>query len=160
METVNQEKNAATNNGDSKTFTQEEVNDIVNDRLARERKKYEGIDLDVLKAKAQKLDEIEEANKSELEKANERANTLEAELAEIKKKNEIREIREKVAADLNIPVKLLTETTEEACIAQAEAIKAFADPKYPEVKDGGEVRTPQSTDTRTQFADWANTVFN
>ncbi len=160
METVNQEKNATTENEEVKTFTQEEVNGIVNDRLARERKKYEGIDIDSLKEKAQKFDELEEANKSELEKANERVSTLEAELAEIKQIQAVKDIRQKVATDLNIPVALLTETTEEACIAQAEAIKAYANPKYPEVKDGGEVHTVQSTDTKTQFADWANTVFN
>ena len=49
-ETVNQE--TATKEVETKTFTQEEVNGIVNDRLARERKKYEGIDLEALKSKA------------------------------------------------------------------------------------------------------------
>lgn len=108
METVNQEKNVVAENEEVKTFTQEEVNGIVNDRLARERKKYEGVDLDSLKAKAQKYDELEEANKSELEKANERANTLEAELNEIKRVQAIKDIRQKVATDMNIPVALLT----------------------------------------------------
>lgn len=160
METVNQEKNVVAENEEVKTFTQEEVNGIVNDRLARERKKYEGVDLDTLKAKAQKYDELEEANKSELEKANERANTLEAELNEIKRVQAIKDIRQKVATDMDIPVTLLTETTEEGCIAQAEAIKAYANPKYPEVRDGGEAHAVQSNDTRTQFADWANQAFN
>ena len=70
-ETVNQETA-------SKTFTQEEVNAIVADRLDRERKKYEGFD--ELKEKATKFDEMEEAQKSELQKVTERADALAKEL--------------------------------------------------------------------------------
>lgn len=50
-----------------KTFTQEDVDRVVGERLAREREKYS--DHEELKAAAEKLKEIEEANKSELEKA-------------------------------------------------------------------------------------------
>ena len=41
-----------TNDTAVKTFTQEEVNAILGERLAREREKYEGINLEELKAKA------------------------------------------------------------------------------------------------------------
>lgn len=54
-----------------KSFNQSDVDKIVQDRLARERAKFG--DYDDLKAKATKFDELEAANKSELEKANERA---------------------------------------------------------------------------------------
>ncbi len=54
----------------SKTFTQEDLDRIVAERLRRERDKHS--DYDELKAKAGKLDELEAANKSELEKLNER----------------------------------------------------------------------------------------
>ena len=57
-ETVKQEE--------SKTFTQDELNAIVSDRLKREREKY--ADYESLKEKATKLDEIEEASKTELQK--------------------------------------------------------------------------------------------
>lgn len=40
----------ANTNTEAKTFTQEEVNQIVQDRLFKERKKYDGIDLDKMKA--------------------------------------------------------------------------------------------------------------
>ena len=60
-ETGNQEVTAV-----EKTFTQSELDSIVADRLRRERSKYEGFD--EIKAKADKLDEIEAANKTELEK--------------------------------------------------------------------------------------------
>jgi len=143
-----------------KTFTQEEVNGIVNERLARERKKYEGVDLDELKRKAQELDQIEEANKSELEKANERANSLQAELESLKKANEVRAMREKVASETGVPMNLLTAETEEECTEQANAIKAFAIPtSYPSVKDGGEVQNIGKVSTKQQFAEWANKAF-
>lgn len=56
-----------------RTFTAEYVDKIVQDRLARDRALRPGIptDYDDLKAKAAKFDEIEAANKSELEKLQE-----------------------------------------------------------------------------------------
>lgn len=157
QETVNQEQ--ATKEVEVKTFTQEEVNGIVNDRLARERKKYEGIDLEALKSKAAKFDEMEEANKTELEKANDRANALQAELDNIRKANEVNAMREQVAKEIGIPANLLTGNSEEECKEQAEAIKAFANPSgYPAVRDGGEPQTMSKKSARDEFAAWANTI--
>lgn len=157
-ETVNQE-NATNNTQEPKTFTQEEVNGIVNDRLARERKKYEGIDLEALKSKAAKFDKLEEESKTELQKATERAEKLQAELDGIKKANEVKSIREKVAEEMAIPVSLLTADTEEECREQASAINAFAKPSaYPQVRDGGEPRNLNKNATRDDFAKWAQQV--
>ena len=50
-------------------FTQQELDALIRDRLARERSKYS--DYDDLKDKAAKADEYEEAQKSELQKAQE-----------------------------------------------------------------------------------------
>ena len=128
-----QENNAE---GQNRTFTQEELNAIVGKRLAEEKSKF--ADYEDLKAKASKFDEMEEANKSELQKATERANALETELNGLKKAEEVRVMRENVAKETGIPSNLLTGTTEEECKAQAEAIKAYAQPSgYPKVKDGG-----------------------
>lgn len=146
METVNQE----TTNNEEKTFTQEEVNQMIGERLAREKSKYTE-----LEAKAQKYDEIEEKSKTELQKATEKANALQAELDGIKKANSIRELREKVAKEKNIPASLLTGETEEECTAQADAILSFAKPNaYPVVKDSGEVRGTGKKSTRDQFKEW------
>ena len=148
-ETVKQE--VAT---EERTFTQDELNAIVSDRLKRAESKYE--DYEELKAKAEKLDKIEEENKSELERATERAQALEAELDGIKKANEVRNIRQKVAEETGVPVSLITGDTEEECKAQAEAINAYAKPTgYPAVKDGGEVHQVGKPTTREQFAQWA-----
>ena len=57
-----------------KTFTQEDLDRFFKDRLKRERDKY--ADYADLKAAAAKLTEIEEANKTELEKATEKLAAL------------------------------------------------------------------------------------
>ena len=157
-ETVNQEAIES-----EKTFTQQELDAIVSDRLKRERAKYEGFE--DLKAKAEKLDAIEEASKTELQKATERAQALETELNSLKKAESVRLIREKVAKETGIPMasmSLLTGETEEACQEQAKAILSIAQPNtnYPQLKDGGELTTTMKLSTRQQFADWATQAFN
>ena len=145
-----QENNAE---GQSRTFTQDEVNAIVGKRLAEEKGKY--ADYEQLKAKATKYDEAEEANKSELQKATERANALEAQIGEMRKAEEVRQIRERVSQQTGVPIGLLSCDTEEACTEQAKSILAFAQPNsYPKVKDGGEVNKSGGGKTRDQFADW------
>lgn len=140
----------------NRTFTQEEVNAIVGKRLAEEKGKF--ADYEALKAKASKFDEMEEANKTELQKATERANALESELNGFKKAEEARLMREKVAKDTGIPSNLLTGSTEEECKAQAEAIKAYATPNgYPRIKDGGETPKPTGS-AQQQFADFMSNL--
>lgn len=158
------EKNATVTtqetNGESqtRTFSQDEVNAIVGKRLADEKVKY--ADYEDLKAKAAKFDELEETKKSELQKATERAATLEQELNSMKKAEEVRTIRETVAKETGIPAHLLTGTTEEECKAQAAAIADYAKPSpYPAVKDAGEVSHVGKVTTRQQFAEWSNKVF-
>lgn len=50
----------------TRTFSQEDVDRIVSERVAREQKKYEGFD--ELKAKAAKLDELEAADQTETQR--------------------------------------------------------------------------------------------
>lgn len=140
---------------EERTFTQAELNAIVQKRLGEEKAKYENFE--ELKAKAQRLDEIEEQNKSELQKATERAEMLERELEGMKRADSVRKIREEVAAELGVPASLLHGDTKEDCEAQAKDILSFAQPKaYPAVKDGGEVRSTGGGKTRDQFANWFN----
>ena len=144
---------------ETKTFTQEEVNNIVAERLGRDRQKY--ADYDALKQKAEEYDKLQEANKTELQKANERADGLEKELNELKKANAVRDIRLKVSSETGVPLELLTAETEEECRIMAEKINAFAMPKsYPKVKDGGEVSGAPKQTTSQQFADWFKQVTN
>lgn len=116
-ETVNQEMNGnAPAQQENRTFTQDEVNAIVADRLARERAKY--ADYDDLKAQAGKTD------------------ALQQQLDAIAADKARREMKQKVSDATGVPVDLLTGETEEACTAQAQAIRAYTNP-YPNVKDGG-----------------------
>lgn len=154
-ETVNQEATETT----PKTFTQEELDKIVNERLARERKKYEGINLEELKSKASRLDELEEASKTELEKEREKAKKLQAELDGIRRAEEVRTIRETVAKETGIPANLLTAEDDAGCREQAEAIRAFAVPAaYPTVKDGGDPQHLSGRATRDEFAQFAQQI--
>ena len=116
-ETVNQETNGtAAAQQENRTFTQDEVNAIVADRLARERAKY--ADYDDLKAQAGKTD------------------ALQQQLDAIAADKARREMKQKVSDATGVPVELLTGETEEACTAQAQAIRTYTNP-YPNVKDGG-----------------------
>jgi len=64
------------------SFSQADVDRIVRERLKRESQKYEGYD--EFKTKASELDAIRDGEKTELEKARERAEVLERETAEAK----------------------------------------------------------------------------
>lgn len=101
-----------------RTFTQDEVNAIVTERLNRERAKY--ADYNDLKAKAEQCDAVQ------------------AQLDELNRAAARKEMLARVTAATGCPAELLTEETEEACTAQAKAIMKFAkpDPGYPKVRDG------------------------
>lgn len=136
QETVTQEARttAAGEQQEPRTFTQEEVNSIVADRLNRERAKY--ADYDDLKAKASQYD------------------TTKAQMDALNSANARRDMIARVAAATGCPAELLTGDTEEACTAQAQAITAFAKSQqpagYPNVKDGG---TPMHLPTQANTAD-------
>lgn len=70
-----------------------------------------------------KVSELEEASKSELEKAQERAERAERALAEASAVA----VRAEVAAEKGVPVALLSGDSREALIASAEALLAFRD---------------------------------
>lgn len=145
--------NAPQDTPEPQTFTQDDVNRIVAKRVA----KY--ADYDELKHKAAKFDEQVEAGKSELQKATERATSLQAELDALKQAESLRLMREEVANAKGVPAKLLTGQTAEECEAQAADLLAWAEankPGYPKVPDGGD---PVSTKpAREQFADWLNSM--
>ena len=148
-ESTKQEQNT------EKTFTQAEVDIIVKDRLKRDREKY--ADYDALKEKASKFDELEAANKSELEKALEKANSLQKELDGIKAAQQLREMREKIANENNVPIEFLTGTTEEECNQQAEKVKEMLSASGVPVKvvDGGEILNPGKQTSGQIFEKWA-----
>lgn len=89
-----------------KTFTEDEINRIVKERLDRERKKYSDYN-DLKQAKA-KLDEIEMASKTKEEQALAKLQALEAKLAEQENKIKQADLKDKKwkaleSAKLGIP---------------------------------------------------------
>ena len=154
MGTDNQTSQETQTQETEKTFTQAEVNSFLKREEEKIKAKY--ADYADLQAKASKLDELEEANKSALEKANEKAAKLQAELDGIKKAAELREMREKIATENNIPANLLTGTSEEECKAQVESIKGLlnANGIPTSVSDGGEPNHSGKVSNQTTFANW------
>ena len=132
------------------TFTQDDVNRIVAKRVA----KYS--DYETLKEKAAKFDEQVEASKTDLQKATERANTLQAELDAMKAAEQLRNLREEVASSKGVPATLLTGKTAEECESQADMLLAWAQKPtgYPKVPDGGDPLTNKPA--RELFAEWLN----
>lgn len=155
-ETTNTAEQTQETSQQEKTFTQAELDAIVQARVAKER---EGVK--ALKEKADKFDQMEEANKSELQKAQEKAAQLQDKISKMEKAAEATAMRQKVATEKGVPADLLTGETEEACKAQADKILAFAQGNggYPAVKDAGEVQRTGKASTAEQFEQWAKQTF-
>lgn len=128
-----------------KTFTQEEVNAIVEKRVARV-KATPPADYEDLKAKAARLDELEQANKSELEKATDAAAKAKASRDEWKARFEELEARTQradairaAAAEYGVDADMLSRM-EGDVEENAKFLKAREDarPKFGDMRDGGE----------------------
>lgn len=138
--------------------TDEQIKAIMNINGADINNAKRGVD-DIQAQLTQANATIEElkAGAAGLEEAQANAKKFEAELAELKTANAIREVREKVSKATGIPMSLLTGTTEEECNSQALGIREFAKPSaYPAVADGGETGGITKPSTREQFAEWFN----
>lgn len=162
-ETANMQANETQDSAEvkeTKTFTQDELNQIVSERVKKERQKFEGFD--EIKDKAAKYEKLQEESKSDLQKAEEEAARLKQELDSMKSAEKLRQIKAEVSAKSGIPESLLTGATEEACEEQAQAIKDFVGRKieeakangYPIVRDGGEVNGHSKASTGQQFGEW------
>lgn len=99
--------------------SQEQLNRIISERIGRERRKY--ADYDEMRAKAARFDELEKAQKTELEKAQERANRAEAKALEA----ELRVLRSEIAGKYSIPAELLQGANSEELEKSAAALAAF-----------------------------------
>lgn len=168
-ETVNQENKGTTpvqtdvagqyGQQTERTFTQADLDRIVAERLQRERAKYP--DYEVLKDKAAKFDSIEEASKSELQKATELAAKEKTRADDLQRQINMMNARNKISAETGVPASLLTGSTEEECKAQAEALKQWRGPTgYPDTRDPGTIPSSGGGKTRDQFSDWFKSNLN
>lgn len=147
--------------------SQQELDAVLKDRLNRERSKFK--DYNDLKAKAAKLDEIEQANLSELEKANGRITTAEKERDGAKAEA----LRLRIAVTHGISLEdadlFLTGTDEETLTAQAKRLadraaeqanaEAERKKKNPIVSKEG-TSTKTGTTTEEDDREFARNFFN
>lgn len=136
--TTSTAEDASANKGGKPDYTppatQADLDKIVADRITRERGKY--ADYDELKAKAAKLAEIEESQKTEAQKTAERQAALEREnetLKVAKLRSEIAEAMSDPSKGLLIPASLLTGSTKEEIEASAAALIEFTKGAKPAV---------------------------
>lgn len=90
-----------------------------------------------LRAKADKFDELEEAKKSELEKAQERIAQLEKDKADLT----LSAVRSEVAARFGVPADMIAGADEESLVASAERLKEWAEGQSP--KPAGAPHVPE-----------------
>ena len=137
---------------EAKTFTQEQVDKIVQERLKRA-KSEKPADYDELKAKAARLDEIEDAQKSELERITEQATKAQANAADWQSKYEelqaqrqheldVRKAASQYGIDADVLMRMGGDVEENAKFLQG---KEAARPKFGDMHDGGEQTPPVET---------------
>ena len=146
------------NSEDVKTFTQDEVNELVGKARIKERSKYKHFD--EYKKAFETVQEKEEADKSELQKANERAEKFEKQFNELKSQNEIAELKAKIAEEFELPISLLRGSTDEEIREHAECIKKhFANSNVPVVPTQG--NQVQATPSKyKQFGEFVNNALS
>jgi len=132
--------------------SQDELDRIIQGRLDRDRKRF--ADYDDLKARADKLAEIESANQTEAEKVQARLDAAEKRAAELESKA----LRAEVAAAKGVPSALLTGSTQEELEAAADALIAFRGEQKPAGPSSSSLNRVNSStvkgSTGDQFADF------
>lgn len=107
--------------GQDRTFTQADVEKIVADRITRERKKYAGYD--DLKKKASQFDELQDKNKTELEKVNDQLNAAQVELQGYRVEKIRMDAARQVGLDLEL-AEFITAVDEDEAVEQAKRLLA------------------------------------
>lgn len=139
--------------------SQAELDRIISDRVSRERAKYQ--DYGDLKQKATQFDAIAEAQKSELQKAVERADAAEKRAQEFESAQQVAAWKAEAAKASGVPVDALRGSTEEEIKAHAETLKTLI--PAPDAKrgavgpyvpaEGGTPSTQLGADPASQFAE-------
>ncbi len=145
-ETANStEPTAEGGEGAAKTFTQEQVDEIVKKRVARAKATVPD-DYDELKKKAAAFDEAEEARKDELTKATERNEKLQRELDDLKaakkRADEVAAFAAQYRVDPDLLGRMAGEVEGNAKYLAESGVKRS---KYPSVSDSGETKAAAIT---------------
>jgi hypothetical protein len=126
--------------GEPKSFTQEQVDQIVEKRLAKERGRYK--DYDELKAKALRLDEMENAGKGELDQLKESNAALRKQIDDAAAERQHAEWVSEVAKAKDVPAELLRGSTKEELEAHADLLHAALHPKSQAARIGRQAGVP------------------
>lgn len=142
-----------------KSFTQEQVDQIVEKRLAKERGKYK--DYDELKSKAMKLDELENAGKSEIDKLRESNAALRKQIEDAEAEKQHAEWVSEVAKDKDVPAELLRGGSKEELEAHADLLRAALHPasKPPQVKNQTSSPSHQNNNKDTEELSYIHQLF-
>lgn len=100
--------------------SQEELDRIIGNRLAREREKFS--DYEALKEKAGKLAEVQESAQADLEAKQQELDKAITELDGLKAAKQAADTREQIADKFGIPAGVLRGSTEEELTAHAETL--------------------------------------
>lgn len=144
--------------------SQTDFNKALNERLKREREKY--ADYGDLKAKATKFDELAEAQKTELQKIQDRADAAEKRAADLEAAEQKRvadaelaqqvaDWKSQIAKSTGVPVNALRGNTKEDIQAHADELKELIPARRGGAYVPAEGRSSASggADPRQQFAD-------
>ena len=131
--------------------SQEELNKLIGERIGKVKSQF--ADYDDLKAKAAKFDEVEQASKSELEKAQERIAELEGRATQAERAALVT----KIAAEEGVIPEVLTGSTEEEMRAAAKRVIEWANqgkrtPPPPKKLKSGSSGTPTDSGSRAAAA--------
>lgn len=139
--------------------TQEDLNRIIGERIARERSKYEGFE--DYKAKAEKYDAFEEGQKTELQKLNERLENAEKENAAYKQREQLAAWAKEVSDESGIPANLLRGTTKDEMEAHAKELKAFTGERStaPVIESDGRKPKHKAATNADLFAETVSDLF-
>lgn len=141
--------------------TQEEFDNRIKERLHRERAKF--ADYESIKEKAAKLDELEAANKTELQKMTERAEAAETKLSALEAQAERNAWNAEAAKETGLPLELIADlsaSTKDELLEKAKRhAVAITPPSAPYVgSDGKQPHQGQLTNADA-FASFAQGFF-
>lgn len=134
--------------GSERTFTQEDLNRLIGEARIKERSKFEGFE--ELKAKADQYDALAERDKTETQKAIERAEKAEREASALKaakaRAEAISEAAKASGVDADLLSRMVGDTVEEIAANAAVLKSKIAQmPVYPDVPDVGASGAPTIT---------------
>lgn len=108
---MSEDKEKSEESTESKTFTQDQVNAMLAEQKRKVGEKF--ADYDEVKAKAEELEKLTSASKSDIEKALERAAKAEAEIAKFQQKEQVAQWASEITKDSPIPATVLRGNTKE-----------------------------------------------